>query len=66
MSDLRRWQRLAIDRAVVAEMAKIEVEQARDRGDPESLAIADRYHDQATRMLNTALRKMDELERIAA
>lgn len=61
MSNLTRWQRIAIDRAVVAELAAMEVEEARVIGDPERLTVADRYHNEAKRMLSAAETKLAEL-----
>jgi hypothetical protein len=61
MSERERWQRLAIDRAIVAALAEHEVEEARNIGDAERLTIADRYHNQAQRLLATANRKLMEL-----
>lgn len=58
---LRRWQNLAIERAVTVELAELEVEEAKVRGNSESIAIADRYYDQAKRMLRSAMRKLEEL-----
>lgn len=60
MSDRERWQRLALDRALVAGLAEMEVEQAQIIGDPERLIIADRYHNEAKRLLATANRKLTE------
>ncbi|WP_085044355.1 hypothetical protein [Ensifer aridi] len=60
MSNLKLWQRLAVDRALVAELSAMEVEEAKIIGDPERLTIADRYHNQAVRLLATAQRKLAE------
>lgn len=60
MSNLKLWQRLAVDRALVAELSAMEVEEARKIGDLERLTIADRYHNQAVRLLATAQRKLSE------
>lgn len=65
MSELARWQTLAIERAVTLELATLEVEQATERGHSESIIIADRYRHQAKRMLNNAIRKVSELEHAA-
>jgi len=58
---LTRWQNIAIERAVKLELANVEVEQATARGNPESITIADRYRHQAKRMLDSAMRKIEEL-----
>lgn len=60
MSSLKLWQRLAADRAAVVALTAVEMEQARDNNDLERLTIADRYHHQATRLLSTAERKLQE------
>lgn len=65
MSNLKLWQRLAVDRALVAELSAMEVEEARIIGDLERLTIADRYHNQAVRLLATAQRKLAELSQVA-
>lgn len=61
MSDLARWQTIAIDRAVKLELAAMEVEEARSMNDPEKIAIADRYHREAKRMHAAAERRLMEL-----
>lgn len=65
MSNLKLWQRLAVDRALVAEMAAVEVEEAKKIGDLERVTIADRYHNQAVRLLATAQRKLADFAREA-
>jgi hypothetical protein len=66
MSNLKLWQRLAVDRALVASLAEMEVEEARIIGDPERITIADRYHNQAVRLLATAQRKLSEFAGVPA
>lgn len=60
MSNLKLWQRLAVDRALVAELSAMEVEEAKKIGDLERITIADRYHHQAKRLFATAERKLTE------
>lgn len=61
MTNLKLWQRLAMDRAAVVALTEIEMKQARENNDLERLTIADRYHHQATRLFATAERKLTEL-----
>jgi hypothetical protein len=60
MTNLKLWQRLAADRAAVVALTAVEMEQARDNNDLERLTIADRYHNEATRLFATAERKLQE------
>lgn len=59
-------QRLAIDRAVVAELAAIEAEEARLIGDADRITIADRYFREAQQMLTAARVKLRQLETVDA
>jgi len=60
MSNLIGWQRITIDRAVVAELTSMELDEARLMNDPAKIAVADRYHNQAKRMLAAAQLKLTE------
>lgn len=63
---LATWQRLAIDRAVVAELAAMEADEARIIGDDDRITIADRYFREAQQMLTAARVKLRQLELVAA
>ncbi|NTI22353.1 hypothetical protein G6M87_10840 [Rhizobium rhizogenes] len=66
MSNLARWRRIALERAVTAEMATVEFEEAKKSGDPDKIAVANRYFVQANRMLVAANVKLGELAHGAA
>lgn len=60
MTSLKLWQRLAADRAAIVALTAVEMEQARETTDITRLIIADRYHNEATRLFATAERKLVE------
>lgn len=60
LAQLRRWQQIAVERAVALDLAELEVEEARTIGDPERITIADRYYHETKRMHAAAERKLAE------